>query len=376
MRVGLNLLYLLPGVVGGTQTYAQQLLHELVQTEPDTEFVAYVNEESSRLRLVDAPNLRVVTCPVRATSRPRRYLFEQVRLPSQVARDGIDVLHSLGYVGPLRTPCAHVVTVHDLIYVGFAEHMAASRRLVLKVMVRLTARRADRVITVSQSSRQQILDDIGLAPSDVVVISEAPRPGLDERGDAPLPAEVEPPYVLALGSVSPSKNLPRLVRAFSGTAASSTHQLVLVGRLPADDELDTEVERCSIGSSVLRTGYVSDQTMVSLLQHAAVFAFPSLYEGFGLPVLDAQLAGVPVVCSSAASLPEVAGNGALLFDPLSVSEIAAAIDTVVSDPDTRSKLIEAGRANVARYSWARCARETMSVYRSVLGGRQTLGGVP
>ena len=379
MRVGLNLLYLLPGVVGGTQTYAEELIAALIELDDDTEYVAYVNREAHRggpgsLRLPDDPRLRLVGCEVDAVSRMRRYAFEQLRLPSLVRRDGVDVLHSLGYVAPLRLACPSVVTIHDLIYVGFAAAMSPARRVALRVFVRGSAHRAERVITVSAASRRQLLDDVDLDPGRVVVVHEAPRSrsrtGPDDGDPTPESGEVlsrlgvRPPFVMAFGSVSPTKNLPRLVRAFARADPDGESRLVLVGHLPPDGEVRAVVEHEGLGDRVVCTGYLADGDVAALLGSARVFAFPSLYEGFGLPVLDAQQAGVPVVSSDRASLPEVAGEGALFVRPTSVPELADALRAVLTDRELAARLVAAGRGNVERFSWSRAAAETLDVYRS------------
>lgn len=370
MRVGLNLLYLLPGEVGGTQTYAEELVGALVEVAPELELVAFVNRESAGMDLARGSDLRTVVCELDASSRPRRYLFEQLRLPRLAEAHGVDLLHSLGYVGPLRPGRAHVVTVHDLIYVGFGPHMPRSKRIALRTFVRASARRADRVITDSGSSRAQLIADIGLLDRCVEVIPLAARSDLDPSG-APPPGLPER-YVLAFGSPSPTKNLPRLVEAFALSGAARTHHLVLAGHLPPDDSVRTAIAAAGVQRRVHLTGYVADAAVGPLMAGADLLAFPSTYEGFGMPVLDAQCLGVPVVCSDAASLPEVAGQGARLFDPRSVADMAAAIASVLADATIRAELVAAGRSNAARLTWRSTARRTLEVYRSVLAERGLL----
>ncbi|MDP1819880.1 MAG: glycosyltransferase family 1 protein [Acidimicrobiales bacterium] len=366
MRIGLNLLYLLPGVVGGTETYAVSLLGGLAALPPDHDYVVYVNRESADLALPSAPNVTVVACPVRAASRARRYAFEQLQLPRLVRRDSLDVLHSLGYVGPLAVRCPHVVTVHDLIYVGFRDHLPLGKRLVLRLFVRSSVRRAARVIAVSTSSKAQIVADVGVPADRVCVVHEAGRvwPG-GAAADAEAVLErhrIRAPYVVAFSSLSPSKNLPRLVEAFARIADRVEAQLVLIGHLPPGSSVEQAVDNAGPRERVRTTGFVPDADLAPLIGQAALFAFPSLYEGFGLPVLDAQSLGVPVVCSSAASLPEVAGDGALFIDPQSVVELADALLRGLTDEAVRADLVARGHRNAERFSWDRAARETVAVY--------------
>ncbi len=169
---------------------------------------------------------------------------------------------------------------------------------------------------------------------------------------------------MAFSSLSAHKNLPRLVAAFRKISSVVPHSLVLVGHLPENLEFRAELE--GAGSDRVRfTGYLPDEQVTSLMQNASLFAFPSLYEGFGLPILDAQHAGVPVTCSNVASLPEVAGDGAYLFDPYSVDAMAVALRKCLLDIDLRGTLAEKGYENAAKFSWAKTARETLAVYSSV-----------
>ncbi len=381
MHVGLNLLYLLPGEVGGTETYATCLIEALVARDgrtddrtdsPDgTRYTLYVNRESADHPLTKLDGVRTVVCDVDARSRARRYLFEQTRLPALVRADGVDVLHSLGYVGPLRAPCPQVVTIHDLIYVGFADHMSRTRRLTLRFFVRGVARRAARVIAVSHASKDQIVADIGLGEDRVTVVHGARR---SDAAGAPSRAQVADVldihgiaerYVVAFSSRMAAKNIDRLVDAFAAMGRGPSLRLVVVGLAPDGTAIDDAIARAGASAPVTCTGWVPDTHVAPLIAGAELFVFPSLYEGFGLPVLDAQSLGVPVVCSDAGSLPEVAGAGAEYFDPTDVTAMAGVIGRVLDDDHRRTALVEAGRRNVERFSWAAAAAQTHDVYRSV-----------
>jgi glycosyltransferase involved in cell wall biosynthesis len=365
MRIGHNLLFMIPGVVGGTQTYALSLIRALAAADERNEYVVYVNRESAGIDITDAPNFRIVQCDVRASSRPKRYAYEQGVLPVKVRRDRIDVLHSMGYVGPLFSPCPHVVTVHDLIYEGYREFMDVRRRRWLRFFVRRSVERATEVVTVSESAKREIVDDIGVDASKVTVVHGAGRDTTNALARSPLEVItrscIRQPYVAAFGSMNPGKNIGRLVEAF----AASRHRdvtLVVIGHLSPLSGLDADLDRLGLRGRVVTTGFVPDDDVLPLIAGASAFAYPSVYEGFGLPVLDAQEMGVPVICSHAASLPEVAGDGALFFDPYNVGEITAILERVLDDAELRNDLIARGTANVARFSWSRAADETLQVY--------------
>lgn len=369
LRIGLNLLYLLPGVVGGTQTYAVNLIQHLAVLDTMNEYFLFVNHESADLPLVDAPNFRRIVCPVRATRRINRYLWEQSILPLQLARHRVDLVHSLGYVGPLYPPCRHVVSVPDLNYLAFRDLMEGARQRILSTLIPRVARRAAHVVTISEYSKRQITTHIGIADEKVTVTYLAARVPADTKVSSgeQIPGRygISHPYLIAFSSLSPHKNIVRLIQAFAQVCEEAPHHLVLMGHLPPGVDIRGEIERAGITSRVVITGYVPDEDIAPLLSHADLFVFPSLYEGFGLPVLEAQQAGVAVACSTAASLPEVAGEAAAMFDPHSVPEMASAIRRCLQDPVLRTSLVQKGHRNRERFSWTRTARETLGIYERV-----------
>lgn len=372
MKIGINLLYLLPGVVGGTETYAAGLLHGLAEIDKQNDYSVFVNRESERWYLPQAANFTRVVCPVRATGRGSRYLFEQVRLPRLLARYHIDVVHSLGYVGPLVPPCSSVVTIHDLNYIALGHMMPSVRRTALRFFSIQSARRADRVITISHFSKGEICRTIKLDPGKITVVHlgamKSTSPYSPENWDELKSRyRIRAPYLVAFGGRTLNKNIPLLIRAFAQVKEAFPHSLVLIGHIPSDVDLAVETRKTQ--ERITMTGPVPEEHIPPLLSHADLFVLPSLYEGFGLPVLEAQQAGVAVACSTAGSLPEVGGDGALYFDPASIEATADTIGRCLSDATLRLELIEKGRENLKRFSWEKTARETLSVYRDVFKQR-------
>lgn len=367
MRIGLNLLYLLPGIVGGSQTYAVSLIRALAALDTENEYFLYLNRDSEDLEITAAINFRRVICPVQAVRREARYAYEQLRLPGALRRDRIDLLHSLGYVGPLAQPCPQVVSILDLIYRGHQAMMTSRKQKALEFFVKQSARRASQVITISENSKREIAEDVGISPNKITVTYLAGRPPAapstpQERAPVLARYGINTPYVLAFSSANPVKNIPRLMEAFADACAGLPHQLVLLGHAPSGMDFAAEAAQRNLAGRVVVTGYVPDADIAPLLQGASVFGFPSLYEGFGLPVLDAQQAGVPVICSTAASLPEVAGDGAVLFDPQSVTQMRDALRACLTDDALRESLTARGYANAVRFSWEKTARQTLEVY--------------
>lgn len=376
LRVGLNLLYLIPGVVGGTEAYAVSLIRALAALDSRNEYLMFVSREAAGLPIVDAPNFRRVVCGVHATRRATRYAWEQLLLPWWLRANRAQVVHSLGYVGPLVAPCRHVVTIHDLNYIHHGASMPAAKRRVLGGFVEGAARRADHILTVSEFSRRDIATHLGVPLDRITVTYNAGRsagPAAGPGTNAVLARYgIRRPYLLAFSSQSAHKNIDGLVRAFARIAASVPHSLVLVGHAPAGATLLANAARAGVGERVVATGYVPDADVMPLLGGAELFVFPSRYEGFGIPVLDAQRAGVAVACSRAGALPEVAGEAAAYFDPDDIDDMAAVVARCLHDPAARADLRARGLRNVDRFSWARTARETLRVYERLGSGHTAL----
>jgi glycosyltransferase involved in cell wall biosynthesis len=369
IHIGLNLLYLIPGHVGGTQTYAEELIGALARLGTHDVYTVFLNEEARDLAL--PPSFKRVICPVHAVRRAARYAYEQFQLPRLLRRHQIDVLHSPGYVCPLRVPCANVVTICDLNYLALKEVMSRSKRAVLGRFVIQSARRSDHIITLSEFSKNQILSHLKVPADKVTPIHLGPK-ALPEASSTVKASQllrnydIRGPFIIAFSSQLAHKNIRRLVEAFAVSCRDTSHHLVLVGHLPEGIEIHADIARLGLQKRVRTTGYVPEAHVMPLLEQAELFVFPSLYEGFGLPVLDAQQAGVAVACSTAASLPEVAGDGAALFDPTSVAEMAAVLSRCLHDAELRRSLVAKGYANLARFSWEKTASETQAVYRAIL----------
>jgi len=378
MRIALNLLYLLPGRVGGTQTYAEELIAALAKIDHENDYLLFLNKESADLPLRISGRFERIVCPVEASNRKARYLYEQLALPRMLRRYRANVVHSLAYVGPLHTHCPHVVSIHDLNYRAFGAKMSGLRQGILSRMVPLSARHSSRIITISEFSKREIVQHISISADKITVIYHGTPEHNDEQtissGIESSARRQEPvferyairaPYLIAFGSLSPNKNTVRLVEAFNQLQTPETYDLVIIGHLPEDNAIQNQIAASRAADRIHVTGYVPDEDVPALLQQAKLFVFPSLYEGFGLPALEAQSVGTPVVCSSAASLPEVAGKGALYFDPLSVDDMKEAIEKVLNDANLQNGLIEKGYANTARFSWRKAAEQTLSVYRQL-----------
>ena len=297
-------------------------------------------------------------------------------LPRKVKSLQINLLHSLGYVQPLRLPCKSVVTIHDLNFYNIGHMMSKTKRIALQFFVTRSAKAADHIITVSEFSKKQIVEILGVPPEKVTVTYNAmkERPyHLVEFEELKSKYNIRQPYIFGLSSPSPHKNIANLVRGFAllKQRGANDLKLVLAGHLPkGSNDLTKALDDVNIRvrEDIIFVGYVPDSVLLSLYSYAEAFVFPSLYEGFGIPILEAFSCGTPVVCSKMAAIPEVAGDASLYFDPHNIEEIADAILKVLIDGSLRNELIERGKSRLELFSWEKTAEQTLAVYKKVLSG--------
>ena len=285
-------------------------------------------------------------------------VWEQVLLPRTLRRRQAALIHAPNCFLPLRRPCPGVVTVHDLAFEDYPEDFARLTGWKYRTFTPRCARSAERVICVSEYTRRDLCERYGVDPGRTRTIHSAPCLPI---GDAPPPPG---PYLLAVGDLRRKKNLVRLVRAFGRLHADGLpHRLVLAG-LDAGEA--AAIRATAAGAPVELTGYVDDARLDALMRGADLLVYPSVYEGFGLVIVEAMARGCPVAAADATALPEAAGGAAALFDPLDEEDMAATIRGVVDDDDRRADLVTRGRARVAELSWDRTAELTAAVYRELL----------
>ncbi len=265
-----------------------------------------------------------------------------------------------------------MTTIHDVKPLLFdTGHWRMNLNYVIeRVLVRDQWARVDHVLTDSECSRRDIMAHLGVPAERLTVV----YPGIDLERFRPLPPDAtsiqtERPYVLCVAGADPTKNVGVLIDAFGRLppAVRAAHDLILVGDFRRREDLRDRVAQSGIGTNTRFAGIISDERLIDLYRRAAVFVFPSLYEGFGLPVLEAMACGCPVVSSDASSLPEVAGNAAVLVNATDVNGFSAAMEQVLKDPDFRASLRKRGLDQASRYSWDRTARDTVAVYKKVVG---------
>jgi glycosyltransferase involved in cell wall biosynthesis len=379
LNIGLNLIFLVPGETGGMEVVARELTPALIAAAPGVRFTAFVNREAAAAG--DGPwgeLLAAVTVPVRARRREQWVFGEQALLPVLAARAGIDLLHSMASTAPAWGRFRRVVTVHDLIYARFPDAHSGLRDRGMRILVPLAVRRSQRVLADSRSTREDLVELLGSEPRDIDVVPlglgtvQRAQP-LGERATRERFGLGERRVALALSAKRPHKNLLALIGALARIPPARRPLLVVPGYATWHEaELRERAQRLGVSADVRFEGWLAAAELEGLWALAAVFVFPSLYEGFGLPVLEAMARGVPVACAGASSLPEVVGDAALLFDPHQEAAIAAAIERLLNDPALARELRAKGLERARRFTWERTARLTLDSYARALG----LPGVP
>jgi glycosyltransferase involved in cell wall biosynthesis len=377
LRVGLNLVFLNEGA-GGMGRYASELVPALLQGEENLRLTAFVSRDLPS-RLAEAPwssELDWVRFPVKAVGSPVHLAAELAAIPPLARRRRIDVIHGLAnLVPPVAPGLATVATIHDLTWWHHSDAMPRHSRAVQRSLTPLCARRADRVITPSETARDDVVRTLGLEPYRVRAVAHGAPEGrtVEPTPEADLRARLElgsSRVVLSVAQARPYKNLTVLVHALAALDADDVVLVVCGSPSEHSAELQALAERLGVGPRVRLTGWVTDADLEGFYELAGCVAVPSLAEGFGLPVLEAMARGVPVACSNATSLKEVAGDAARLFNPRDRRDVATAIASLLDDRGLADELVRRGHERAAGFSWERAARQTVAIYREALSSRE------
>ena len=373
-HIGLNLIFLVPDETGGMEVYARHLIEELVKQRPaGMDFTAFINRNAAAQRGPWNELVPSVTVPVNSRNRPAWVLADQSLVPAAAARKRVDMLHSLANLAPAWGPYRRLLTVHDLIHRTFPDAHEGMKAKALSVVMPAGFRRSHRLIAISEQTRDDLVNLFHEPAGKIDVIPQGvgePYPELAVP-EAELRARLaagDRPIAFSLSAKRPHKNLPRLLDALALIPAERRPLLVIPGyNTWHEDELRDQARALGIEDDVRFLGWVSQAEVEGLYAASALFVFPSLYEGFGLPVLEAMQRGLPVACSDRTSLPEVAGDAALLFDPDKPEEIAAAMERLLAGGDEVERLRAAGYERARKFTWAETARLTLETYERTLG---------
>lgn len=359
--------------LGGNESYATNLVEALAEIDDVNRYTLYV----TRREAVERFSNRWPNFSVRATLPHTPLIRIPLTLSAELRRNPVDVLH-VQFTAPPFSPCPVVVSIHDLSFEHLPKTFKWRSRKQLRITVRRSAREAAQVIALSEYARNDIIDTYRVSPEKVSVIPLAApahfRPVNDEQELQRVRQTygIEGDYILSVGAIQPRKNLSRLVAAYSRLRRANPEgklpRLVLVGKCAwLYDETLRTIKELEVSNSVVLTGYVPEADLPALYSGALCFVYPSYFEGFGLPPLEAMKCGAPVIVGNKTSLPEVVGDAGLLVDPFEVDDIAAAIEKVISDSNLRAQLRVKGLERAKLFDWRETARQTLAVYEKAAG---------
>ena len=359
--------------LGGNESYATNLIEALAEIDQTNRYTLYVTKREAVARFSNRwPNFSV-----RSTLPHTPFIRIPLTLSAELRRNPVDVLH-VQFTSPPLSPCPVVVSIHDLSFEHLPQTFKWRSRKQLRITVRRTARQASQVIALSQHARNDIINTYHVNPQKISVIplsaGDRFRPIKDEEELQRVRQTygIKGEYMLSVGAIQPRKNLGRLVAAYArlhhAKSEGKLPKLVLAGKCAwlYDKTLRT-IKELQLNDSVIVTGYVPESDLPALYSGAICFIYPSYFEGFGLPPLEAMQCGVPVIVGDRTSLPEVVGAAGILVDPFDVDALAAAIEKVISDSDLRTELGVQGLARAKLFNWQETARQTLAVYRKAAG---------
>jgi len=365
LRIGVNALYLIPGQVGGTEIYLRSLLAALAKIDPVNRYIVFTSRETGADLIPAQENFGWAPQPVSAASRPARLLYEQTALPVEAARRRLDVLFNPGFTAPVLCPCRSVTVFHDLQHKRHPEHFRWFDLPFWRLFLFLSACASERLIAVSEATRRDLLRYYPVRPEHVRTVPQ----GVDEQFFVIAQNRDPEPMLLCVSTLHPHKNIERLLRAFARFHREQPrYRLVLAGLRGFHTEaIERLVVELQLGEAVQLTGWLAREHLYDLYRRADAFIYPSTFEGFGLPVLEALAAGIPTACSAIEPLAGIAGDAALLFPPSEEDSIVEALRRLTSDAGLRARLRSTGPARAAEFSWEATAKGTLEVLEEVGG---------
>lgn len=378
-RIGINLLWMVPSVVGGSETYTTRLLRGLIDRESEFEYTLFALPQFAHAHPDLATAYECAYAPLTGQIKSFRVAGENSWLALQTRKRKIDLLHHGGGTMPLLRRSRSVLTIHDLQYLYFPEYFTSTKLRFLRTMVPRSAEAARRVLVPSEYSRRTVIERLSIDPSLVVVVPH----GIAPRDEVELPTDVRGryglagPYFLYPAATYPHKNHLTLLEGFAKllgrhpdaslvfTGAKAWQEWSVAKEM--GERIDREIDKLGISEQVKRLGYVSTGDLEALYNEATALTFPSRFEGFGAPILEAMARGCPVIAANATALPEVVGDCGRLVSPDNAEEWAEAMRELIEDEETRASFVKAGLERAPEFGWDRSAAILEDAYREALG---------
>ncbi|MBE9473255.1 MAG: glycosyltransferase family 4 protein [Chloroflexi bacterium] len=372
MRIGIDATALPPQPVGAGN-YIIQLIRALAGINANDEYVIFAQQRGHAL--ISLPENESFEWIILEDRNPgSRLIWEQTLFPRLIRKSGVDLLHSLHYTRPVRLPCASVVTFHDMTFFLYPELHTRAKRLFFPLAIRASARQADALTAISESTRQDAIRVLGISPEKITAtqlgVDPAFRPINDTAAMRKIAEKYDLPdrFILYVGLIEPRKNLPMLINAYKCLIdGGENYKLVLVGRYGwMYEDLLRQINNLDLGGMVHFTGYVSQEDLPLVYNLSSLFVYPTIYEGFGLPALEAMACGVPVITTDVSSLPEIVGEAGMLVPVNNVEALYGAMIEVLGDEDLCREMINKGIQRAAKFTWEQTAKLTLQVYQQVM----------
>lgn len=361
MRVAVNLTRINGESPSGIAFYVVNLVSSLINIDQENEYIVYCQE--SFIKLLPKSKKMVVTVVRPSSNKLLNVFWFQIGFPRYLKRDRIDVLFNPSFFSLIYCPAVQITTIHDCSARKYTEFLNVFSRVYFEINYYITKYFADKVVAISEFTKKQLINIYGYDKNKIIVNYPA-LPALNKSDvNSSKTVAVNVPYLVYVGNSRPRKNLLGLLKAFALVAKKNTIiNLVIIGKSdPRFVDIEAEIRRLKLEEKVIVTGYVTDSQKEELVKRSLAMVFPTFYEGFGLPVLEAQSLGVPVLTSKAASLPEVGGDAVIYVDPFNIKDIARGMLEMLDDSKLRTKLIAAGYKNEKRFSWDKSAQELVKV---------------
>lgn len=369
MKIGINLIY--HTEIQGIEVFAKNLVDELIRLDKNVEFILFTNQKSTKIFNFNQNNVRIIEKKFKSLSRFNLILYQQFYFGRQLKKLNIDILFCPSVFTPLFYK-NKIVVIHDCAPFRLKRECNIISRAYLKLTFFLIKLFSRKIITVSEFSKKELVDLLKIGPHKIEVIHEA-TPKLPEVDYGFIEKtigkfQLNKPYFIYIGITRPRKNILGLLRAFKKFLEKHPNfLLVLAGKIDTRFlNISQEIEKLGLKKNVIQADFISSREKVALYKKAIALTFPSFYEGFGLPALEAQSLGIPVLTSNISSLPETAGKGALYINPCNVEEIAKGMEKIAFDKIHRESLVKKGFENIQRFSWEKSAEEVLKILKNTI----------
>lgn len=371
MKIGWNVT-LLKNNLSGVGNYIEKVIKKINCMNTRNNLVLFGTDNNYNYKKLNFKDEIILSNKIISDSKILRIIWEQIILPLKSKKQQIDILHCPAHVIPLFSSQITVVTVHDLAFKLFPKTFRWQNRIYLNLIVPLSIKRADMIIAVSKNTKEDIVKEYGINPDKIKVIyngvNDKYKPIKNKKTTNKLKEKYKLPknYILYLGTLEPRKNIKRLIKAFDKLNHNDLKLVIAGGKGWLYDDIFKLVKTLNLENKIIFTGYIDEEDIVPLYSSATIFIYPSLYEGFGLPPLEAMACGTPVITSNISSLPEVVGDAAITVDPYDINDIASSIRQILNNKILQEDLRKKGLQQAQKFSWEKTAEETLKLYKECI----------